>query len=43
MILVWTGITLWLGFNAAVVARRAYVTLPDRGASRLVDMHLHRA
>jgi hypothetical protein len=31
--LVWTGVALWLGFNAAVVARRIYVTRPVRAAA----------
>jgi hypothetical protein len=28
--LVWTGVALWLGLNAAFVALRIYVTRPER-------------
>jgi hypothetical protein len=31
--LVWTGVALWLGFNAAMVAWRVYVTRPVRAAA----------
>ena len=29
-ILIWTGIALWLGLNAAFVALRMYVTRPEQ-------------
>jgi hypothetical protein len=30
MALVWTGLALWIGLNAAFVVRRLYVTSPER-------------
>jgi len=30
MTFVWTGVALWLGLNAAFVARRIYVTRPAK-------------
>jgi hypothetical protein len=33
MTFVWTGVALWLGLNVAVVARRMYVTRPDKIAA----------
>ena len=28
--MIWTGVALWLGLNAAFVALRMYVTRPER-------------
>ena len=30
--MIWTGVALWLGLNAAFVACRMYVTRPERAA-----------
>ncbi|MBR0798163.1 hypothetical protein JQ615_22485 [Bradyrhizobium jicamae] len=42
-ILIWGGLALWLGLNAAFVARRAYVTSPRAKAARTTYTRLHRA
>ncbi len=42
--LVWTGVALWLGFNAAVAARGMFIARPMRVAdtsSRII--HLDRS
>jgi hypothetical protein len=44
--LVWTGVALWLGLNAAVAARRIYVTRPAKVAgqpARIIHLDRHRA
>jgi hypothetical protein len=44
MTLVWTGVALWLGLNAAIAARCRYVALPAKTASaRIHDNHQRRA
>jgi hypothetical protein len=44
MTLVWTGVALWLGFNAAIAVRCIYVALPAKTASaRIYYIHQHRA
>lgn len=40
--LVWTGVALWLGFNAAIAARCIYVTRPVKVAASTRIIHLHR-
>ncbi len=44
--LVWTGVALWLGLNAAIAARCIYVTRPARAAApsaRIIYLDRHRA
>ncbi|QPF82677.1 hypothetical protein IC762_23395 [Bradyrhizobium genosp. L] len=42
--LVWSGIALWLGLNAAFVARRFYVTRSERAAkARVIYIQPRRA
>ncbi len=44
--LVWTGVALWLGLNAAIAARRIYVMRPAKAAARpdrIVSLIRHRA
>lgn len=43
MILWGSGLALWLGLNAAFVARRIYVTSPRVAAARTTYIRLHRA
>ncbi|MBI5265330.1 MAG: hypothetical protein HY852_26350 [Bradyrhizobium sp.] len=46
MTLIWTGIALWLGLNAAIAARCIYVALParnDRSSARVVHLQRRRA
>ena len=44
MTLVWTGVALWLGLNAAIAARCRYVALPAKTASaRIHYIHQRRA
>lgn len=43
MTLVWTGIALWLGLNAAFVVRRFYVTRSDRANAHVIQIHPRRA
>jgi hypothetical protein len=31
--MIWTGVALWLGLNAAFVAYRMYVTRPERAVA----------
>lgn len=40
--LVWTGVALWLGFNAAIAARCIYVTRPVKVTASARIIHLHR-
>ena len=42
MAFVWTGLALWIGLNAAFVARRAYVTSPRANAARVTYAYLRR-
>ena len=39
--LIWTGVALWLGFNAAVAARRLYVARPVKAAASAHIVRLH--
>ena len=43
MILMWSGLALWIGFNVAFVARRTLVTSPRVNAARTTYIRLHRA
>lgn len=38
--LIWTGVALWLGFNAAIAARGLYVARPVKVASSGRIIHL---
>ncbi|MGY3034990.1 hypothetical protein ACVIIV_004160 [Bradyrhizobium sp. USDA 4354] len=40
--LIWTGVALWFGFNAAIAARSLYVARPVMAASSARIIHLHR-
>ena len=43
--LIWTGVALWLGLNAAILARSIYVALPARNArvsARVIYLHRDR-
>jgi hypothetical protein len=40
--LIWTGVALWLGFNAAIVVRSCYVAQPAKVADSARIIHLHR-
>jgi hypothetical protein len=41
--LVWTGVALWLGLNAAIAARCVYVTRPAKVAAQPARIiHLNR-
>ncbi|WP_164937837.1 hypothetical protein [Bradyrhizobium guangxiense] len=40
--LVWTGVALWLGFNAAIVARGLYAARPVKAVASARIIHLHR-
>ncbi|MCP3465272.1 MULTISPECIES: hypothetical protein [unclassified Bradyrhizobium] len=43
--LVWTGVALWLGLNAALAARCIYVARPVKVASRsarIIHLDRHR-
>ncbi|WP_338306457.1 hypothetical protein [Bradyrhizobium sp. TM233] len=42
--LVWTGVALWLGFNAAIAARSLYVDVarPVKAAASARIIHLRR-
>ncbi|WP_156179637.1 hypothetical protein [Bradyrhizobium sp. LTSPM299] len=43
MAIVWTGLPLWIGLNVAFVARRMYVTSPERAnAARVTCAYLRR-
>lgn len=37
--IVWTGIALWLGMNAAFVAFRVYVTRPQKTVEPVPVLH----
>jgi hypothetical protein len=43
---VWTGVTLWLGLNAAIAVRCIYVTRPseiEAPSARIIHLNHHRA
>ncbi|SDI02062.1 hypothetical protein SAMN05216338_101682 [Bradyrhizobium sp. Rc2d] len=42
--LVWTGVALWFGFNAAIAARSLYVARPVKAptSDRIIPLHRHR-
>ncbi|MBR0702904.1 hypothetical protein ML401_21610 [Bradyrhizobium sp. 62B] len=40
--LVWTGVALWLAFNAAIAARSLYVMRPVKAEASARIIHLHR-
>ena len=44
--LIWTGVALWLGLNAAIAARLTYVAQPARNpptTARIIYLHERRA
>lgn len=44
MTLIWTGMALWLGLNAALAARLTYVALPAKTApARVAHLRQRRA
>ena len=40
--LVWTGVALWFGFNAAIAAHSLYVLRPVKAKASARIIHLHR-
>ncbi|WP_448044546.1 hypothetical protein [Bradyrhizobium liaoningense] len=42
--LIWTGVALWFGLNAAIAARRRYAARPVKAATsaRIIPLHRHR-
>jgi hypothetical protein len=42
MTLIWSGVALWFGLNAAFAARRIYATLPAQAASSSARLHRRR-
>ncbi|MCK1625689.1 hypothetical protein IVA98_21470 [Bradyrhizobium sp. 160] len=40
--LVWTGVALWFGLNAAIAARSLYMARPVKAASSARIIHLQR-
>ncbi|MET3334202.1 MULTISPECIES: hypothetical protein [Bradyrhizobium] len=40
--LVWTGVALWFGFNAAIATRSLFVARPVKTAACARIIHLHR-
>ncbi len=41
--LVWTGVALWLGLNAAIAARRVYLARPANSTPNAADIvHMHK-
>ncbi|WP_196236043.1 hypothetical protein [Bradyrhizobium japonicum] len=41
-ILLWTGVALWLAFNAAIAARSLRVARPLKAEASARVIHLHR-
>ncbi len=43
-ILLWTGVALWLAFNAAIAARCLYVARPGKveASARVIQLHCRR-
>ncbi|WP_199763161.1 hypothetical protein [Bradyrhizobium guangdongense] len=40
--LIWTGVALWFGFDAAIAARSLYAARPVKAASSARIIHLRR-